>query len=240
VMFLEHQGRRRVYLLDDGEGTGFAGASYVATAARKLGVPIVGWKTWNATAADYRALAERAKRSRADAVVLSGCVCSNGLQLVTDLRAALGRDVTIIATDNFTDTGSDFGTTFGPLGLRVAVAGRAAATLPPAGRTLLAHVARQSAPGDADPAAAYAAEATNVLLDAIARSDGTRASVDRALFATHIRASLVGPIAFNADGDPTPAPITIYRVDAALPHRDHLGVQGLDAEQTYTPRIFGP
>jgi DNA-binding SARP family transcriptional activator/ABC-type branched-subunit amino acid transport system substrate-binding protein/streptogramin lyase len=202
TMFLEHQDRRRVYLLDDGEGTGFAGASYVATAARKLGVPIVGWKTWNATAADYRALAERAKRSRADAVVLSGCVCSNGLQLVTDLRAVLGRDVTIIATDNFTDTGSDFGTTFGPLGLRVAGAGRAAATLPPAGRTLLAHVARQSAPGDADPAAAYAAEATNVLLDAIARSDGTRASVDRALFATHIRASLVGPIAFNADGDP--------------------------------------
>jgi DNA-binding SARP family transcriptional activator/DNA-binding beta-propeller fold protein YncE/ABC-type branched-subunit amino acid transport system substrate-binding protein len=240
AMFLEHQGRHRVYLLDDGEGTGFAGASYVATAARKLGVAIVGWKTWNATATDYRTLSERAKRSRADAVVLSGCVCSNGLQVVTDLRAALGPNVTIIGTDNFADTADDFRTTFGPLGLIVAQAGRAAATLPPAGRTLLAQLARRRAPGDADPAAAYAAEAAIVLLDAIARSDGTRASVNRALFATHIRASLVGPIVFNADGDPTPAPITIYRVDAALPHRAHLGLQGLDAEQTYTPRIFGP
>ncbi|MFZ1878606.1 MAG: BTAD domain-containing putative transcriptional regulator, partial [Gaiellaceae bacterium] len=215
AMFLEHQHRRRVYLLDDGEGTGFAGASYVAGAARKLGVAIVGWKTWNVTASDYRGLAERVRRSRADAVVLSGCVCSNGLQLVTDLRAALGGDVTIIGTDNFSDTGSDFGTTFGSLGLRVAGAGRATTTLPPAGRELLARVARQRVPGDVDPAAAYAAEAANVLLDAVARSDGTRASVDRALFATHLRTSLVGPIAFNADGDPTPAPITIYRVDAA-------------------------
>jgi DNA-binding SARP family transcriptional activator/DNA-binding beta-propeller fold protein YncE/ABC-type branched-subunit amino acid transport system substrate-binding protein len=240
VMFLEHQGRRRVYLLDDGEGTGFAGASYVASAAHKLGVPIVGWKTWNVTATDYRALAERAKRSRADAVVLSGCVCSNGVRLVTDLRAALGRDVTIIGTDNFSDTGSDFGTTFGPLGLMIAGAGRATTMLPRAGRTLLARLGGRRAPGDVDPSAAYAAEAANVLLDAIARSDGTRASVDRSLFATNIRAGLVGPIAFNADGDPTPAPITIYRVDAALPHRDHFSPQGLDPEQTYTPRIAGP
>ena len=53
-------------------------------------------------AQDYRALARRIKRSSADAVVISGCDCANGLRLVTALRAALGRDPIVVATDNFT------------------------------------------------------------------------------------------------------------------------------------------
>lgn len=113
-----------------------AGVSMCSTTAARPASPV------------YRGLAQRIKAARADAVVLSGCVCANGPQLLTDLRAV-------------------------------------------------------------DPVAAYAGAATSVLLDAIARSDGARTSVDRALFAPSLRSSPVGPIGFTADGDAVAAPITI-------------------------------
>jgi ABC-type branched-subunit amino acid transport system substrate-binding protein len=48
-----------------------------------------------------------------------------------------------------------------------------------------------------------------VLLDAIARSDGSRASVTRLLLAARVARGLTGPVRFDANGDATDAPITI-------------------------------
>jgi YVTN family beta-propeller protein len=235
ALFLRRVGRTRVYLLDDGQGTGFAGASYVARAARSLGLPIVGRSSWSMSAHDYRSLARRIERAGVDAVVLSGCVCANGLRLVTDLRASLGSGPTIVGTDNFSDSGDEFRTAFGRLGLMVASAGRAPETMPAEGRRLLARVAVHRDADDVDADVAYAAEAAELLIAAIASSDGTRASVARALTATHLRDSLIGPIAFDANGDPNPSPITIYRVDATVSQRSHRTPQGLVPERTYEP-----
>jgi YVTN family beta-propeller protein len=237
AMHLRHERRHRVYLLDDGSLTGFAGATYVADAAARLGLTIVGQHTWIPNARAYLALARAIKATRADAVVLSGCVCSNGLRLLTDLRAVLGPTPLILGTDNFTETGDDYRTQFGPLGLQVAAAGLDAAALPTEGRTLLAVVAsRAQVSADAvDPAAAYAAAATSVLLDAIARSDGARTSIDRALFATNLRSSPIGSITFDAQGDGLAAPVTIYRVDANVPKQSRHIVQGLVPLRTYIP-----
>jgi ABC-type branched-subunit amino acid transport system substrate-binding protein len=58
----------------------------------------------------------------------------------------------------------------------------------------------------------YAAQATEVLLDAIARSDGTRPSVLEELFATRITNSLLGSFGFDANGDISESPVTIVRV----------------------------
>ena len=74
-----------------------------------------------------------------------------------------------------------------------------------------------------------------MLVDAIARSDGARTSIDRALFATNQRSSPVGPITFDAEGDAVAAPITIYRVDASVPYRSRHIVQGLVPLRTYAP-----
>ena len=59
--------------------------------------------------------------------------------------------------------------------------------------------------------AVYAAEATEVLLDALARSDGSRASVTSALLATKIEDGLIGDVSFDADGDVRPRPYVIVR-----------------------------
>ena len=63
-----------------------------------------------------------------------------------------------------------------------------------------------------EPAAVYAAQAADVLLDAIARSDGTRESVLEELFATRVERGLLGSFGFDENGDITESPITILRV----------------------------
>ncbi len=52
-----------------------------------------------------------------------------------------------------------------------------------------------------------------MLLDAIARSDGTRASVVEELFATKVENGILGSFSFDAYGDIDPAPIGIYRFE---------------------------
>ena len=67
----------------------------VATAARNLGLEIVGSTKWNAEARSYERLARRIARTRADAVFIGGFLYPNGGALVRDLRARLGPDVAL-------------------------------------------------------------------------------------------------------------------------------------------------
>jgi ABC-type branched-subunit amino acid transport system substrate-binding protein len=67
------------------------------------------------------------------------------------------------------------------------------------------------------PWTAYGAQAAEVLLDAIARSDGTRASVTRALFATRVRNGLTGSFSFTPAGDTTTGSVTMIRVEHGKP-----------------------
>jgi ABC-type branched-subunit amino acid transport system substrate-binding protein len=63
-----------------------------------------------------------------------------------------------------------------------------------------------------EPSAVYAAQATEVLLDAIARSDGTRRSVTDELFRTRVTDGLLGSFRFDANGDVSESPMTIVQV----------------------------
>jgi ABC-type branched-subunit amino acid transport system substrate-binding protein len=56
------------------------------------------------------------------------------------------------------------------------------------------------------------AQALDVLLGAIARSDGTRASVTRRLFDTHISNGILGSFWITPTGDTTLNEVTIQRV----------------------------
>ena len=82
--------------------------------------------------------------------------------------------------------------------------------LPPAGRRLLREL-RQSETewfGGAE-----AAQATDVLLDAIARSDGSRESVVDELFATRVEKGILGSFRIDRYGDIDPAPVGVYRYE---------------------------
>jgi ABC-type branched-subunit amino acid transport system substrate-binding protein len=120
-------------------------------------------------------------------------------------------------------------------GLYVSTAGRPANALPSRGRRLVASL-RKDDPHLPDQIPAYAAEATDMLLQTIARSNGTRPSVTRALFDSRDRDGYVGPVSFDDNGDPRPAAIAIYRVDPKLPRDPRRVVQGLELVRVVEPR----
>jgi ABC-type branched-subunit amino acid transport system substrate-binding protein len=94
------------------------------------------------------------------------------------------------------------------------------AKLPPAGRRLLAAAGRPK--DEPDVSFAYGAQAAEILLDAIARSDGTRASVTRELRATRVEDGILGDIRFDDNGDLVEGPFTIYRFTRKGPTVDRV------------------
>jgi branched-chain amino acid transport system substrate-binding protein len=233
-LFLRGLGRHRLFLLDDGQATGYAGAVFARRAAKIAGLSIAGAARWSKDARGYRRLATRIARVGADAVLLSGCGCANGAAVVRDLRRVLGRRVALIGTDNFA-LSSGFSRTRAFDDVYLSMAGRPALALPRAGRAFLHNLAPGRRFEDIDPAVAYVAQSTAVLLDAIARSNGTRPSVVRQLLTTRQRTGITGPMRFTSEGDPVQAPIAIYRINSAAAFRPHRTVQGLDFVRVVEP-----
>ena len=177
ALLARDRGRKRVFVLDDGEvGYGVLMATGFETAARRLGLEVAGRATWDPTAKSYAALVSRVGRSGATAVFVGGLLDSNGPQVVKELRARLGSSVDILAPDGLTPlpllvkkAGA------GAIGTYVSVTGIVTTEFPPGGERFVERF-RQTQPGvEVEPSAVYAAQATDVLLDALARSDGTRA-----------------------------------------------------------------
>ena len=50
------------------------------------------------------------------------------------------------------------------------------------------------------------------MVGAIAQSNGTRADVAKQLFKLKLKNSILGTVSFNANGDVTANPVTIYRI----------------------------
>jgi ABC-type branched-subunit amino acid transport system substrate-binding protein len=92
-----------------------------------------------------------------------------------------------------------------------------------------------------DIAAVYAAQAAELLLAAIARSDGTRASVSSELLKAKVHGGLLGSFAVDAEGDPVPAPVTIVRLEHGGGSDVVLNYQGARVDRVITPsrRLLG-
>jgi ABC-type branched-subunit amino acid transport system substrate-binding protein len=60
-------------------------------------------------------------------------------------------------------------------------------------------------------------QAAEVVLAAIARSDGTRASVLRELRRTRVKDGILGSFSFDANGDITPTSVPILRITGSTP-----------------------
>ena len=205
-------GLKRVFVLADEQNGGFE--HYFGRAARELAVRVAGTAIWDPEAENYRGLALRVRRSGADGVYLGGHLSANGGKLLRDLRGALGSRVAVIASDGFLPI-TDVITAAGPAasGLYVSVAGAPDSALGTAGSRFLDAFGRDYGRPAPSYTAAYAAQAAQLLLDAIARSDGTRGSVNRELRATRTGAAeILGAIDFDTNGDLTAGAVTIVRI----------------------------
>ena len=74
-----------------------------------------------------------------------------------------------------------------------------------------------------------------MLLDAIARSDGTRGSVLNELFRTRVQNGLLGAFGFDRNGDTTESPITILRVAGGGGSNTVMSVEGAVVEGVVRP-----
>jgi branched-chain amino acid transport system substrate-binding protein len=173
-------------------------------AAGNLGIEIAGHRFWSDGQSVER-LAARVARSEADGVFLVG----SSLELLQSLRARLGRGVPVISSGFDPATAVLAGVA--AEGMTISFPGPAVGRLRGEGARFVASFAKKFG-AKPDRFAVNAAQAMDVLLDAIARSDGTRASVTRKLFATRISNGILGSFWITPTGDTTLNAVAIYRV----------------------------
>jgi branched-chain amino acid transport system substrate-binding protein len=212
ALLAKQLGYKSVFIFNDKEAYGLGVATDFRNAAKKLGLNIAGFTAWDPKASSYEALANRVQQSGADVVYLGGLECENGSKLIKDLRGKLGKDFPLIAPDgfsSFTDTWKNSGGA--ALGMYISVAGLPNEKLGPAGKKFVKDFGAEIG-GTVNPYSAYGAQAMEVMLTAIEKSDGSRGSVADNLLKTKVKDGILGTFSINENGDTTSNPVTQYKL----------------------------
>src|SRR4029453_11182786 len=141
------------------------------------GVDIAGRETWDARSRSYAGLAERVRRSGAQGVLVAGVIQLKGLQLTRDPRTDLGRNFWIMAADGFPVPELLRGARREAIGMYVSTMAEPVEQLTPAGQRFENEFATTQPGGSIPSYVLETAQAAEVLLEAISRSDASRASV---------------------------------------------------------------
>jgi branched-chain amino acid transport system substrate-binding protein len=213
AMLAKQMKLHRVYVLDDGEDiTRKLLSDPFRRAARRLGVGVVGVARFGRETTDFRAIAEAAARARPDGVVLGADPLHAGDKVLRALRARLGPRIPILAHFFFFDV-TDVLRRAGAAARNVYVATndlpRAAIPQTPAARRFEGNLGE---PATQLLGVLEAGQAAELVLQAIARSDGSRASVLHALRASKVRQGLLGTFGFDHNGDNTAPLVPIIRI----------------------------
>ena len=196
-------------------------------AARDLGLDTISFD-WRPQRR-YAELATSVAATRPDLVYLAGLTQLNANTLVEDLRAALPRSVELVGPDSFAAVDIAEGLGRAGEGMFVTVPGIPPELLPPSGQRFTRDFGGRANIEPGALGAPEAAQSTEVLLDAIARSDGTRASVVEELFATQVENGILGSFSFDRFGDIDPAPVGVYRLEGGKVVGDSVVRAPLDA-----------
>jgi len=207
--FAQKQGTKKVYILNDKEAYGLGVATTFRKAAESLGIEIAGFEAWDPRASSYEAQMKKIQGTGADAVFLGGLLDENGAQVIKDKVAVLGPndgDVKLYLPDGFTTQASIDESGPASAGMFMSVAGVPIDAFTGPAKDYIDQLKAGPLVGLAiDPYAVYGAQAAQVVLDAIAASDGSRADVIAKMFAAEVVDGLLGTFGFNENGDPTNA-----------------------------------
>ena len=185
------------------------GGAFVET-ARSLGLVTteLEWRDQES----YTAIAKRAAAARPQLVFFAGNPLNNAKRLLEDVRRQVGPDVEFAAGNLFLVAAKELG----PVGEGLHGTGSdlVLESLTPAGRRFLrsVRVSPELAFHSGFAGPAEAAPAAEALLEAIARSDGTRASVVEELFETRLKGGTLGSFSFDRRGDITPARVAVFTI----------------------------
>ena len=203
--FMEQEGVTSVYILNDKEAYGLGVATNLRNAAESLGIEIAGFAAWDPKASSYEALFRQIGGTGADAVFLGGLIDENGAQVIKDKVAVLGAndgDVKLFAPDGFTTQQTIDEAGEASAGMFMSVAGVPIDEFEGAGAEFAEAFAPRLGGANIDPYAIYGAQAAQIMIDAIGRSDGSRASVIEEMFAAKVEDGFLGTFEINENGDP--------------------------------------
>jgi branched-chain amino acid transport system substrate-binding protein len=233
AQFMEEQGVTKLFILNDREAYGLGVATNVRGAAEHVGIEVVGFEAWDPRASNYEALMRSVGQAGADGLFLGGLTEENGAQVIRDKVAVLGPndgDVKLFMPDGFTQQSTiDEAGADNTRGAFFSVAGVPIEEFGPAGQDFIDEFATRVGDQPVDPYGVYGAQAAQIVLEAIANSDQTRAGVIEQLFATEVTGGFLGDFSFNENGDPTLASgavvgFTIFR-----------GEEQLEVETSFSP-----
>ena len=231
--FMKEQGVKSVYVLNDKEAYGLGVATNLRNAAEHLGIKIAGFEAWDPKASSYEGLFRKIGGTGADAVFLGGLIDENGAKVIKDKVAVLGKNdgkVKLFAPDGFTtqQTIDEAGTA--AAGMYMSVAGVPIDEFKGKGAEFAKAFKPTLGGKEIDPYAIYGAQAAQVMLDAIAASDGSRADIIAKLFQTKVSNGFLGSFDINENGDPSGAQgavvgFTVYKA-----------TDKLETEKTISPK----
>ena len=208
--FIQSKGVKSVFILNDKEAYGLGVAKNFQGAAKALGIKVTGFQAYDPKQPNFRALFTQAKNGNPDAVFIGGLIDENSGQLINDKVAVLGSNskVKLMLPDGFT-TDAIFqrsqGGTPQANGAYFSVAGVGIDKYKGAAETFINGFKSQLGGKPVDPYAILGAQAAQVLLDAIDKSDGSRKSVIDEIKKVKIDNGLIGSFEFNKNGDITGA-----------------------------------
>ena len=224
------------YLEDRDWSAGDPRRSWFRRAARRIGLPVAGAATFRARAKTYSRLAERVRVSGVRAVYLNSFVAANLGRMLRDLDAVLDPRVAIIGNQSFLPISLLFANTGNAArGVHITSPGLPIDRLNATGRRFVRAFGATQPRRRVTNVDVYAAAATEVLLDAIARSNGTRASVARSLATTRLADSPLGPLALDRRGEPVSNPISVVRAERGGGEPVDLSLDGSVTEEVITP-----
>jgi DNA-binding SARP family transcriptional activator/ABC-type branched-subunit amino acid transport system substrate-binding protein/outer membrane protein assembly factor BamB len=221
---VRRSGARRVAVVEERMDGTYAGevADAFVHAARRLALTVVARPRWQPGTND-RSIAAAVAATRPGAVMLAASPTPDTGSLLRRLREVLPAGVPILAPESFSRVSATRRVAGEAAdGLLVTVSGIPVDRLGTRGKRFAAEL-RRARPGGVPTDVfwgLYGAQASEVLLDAIARSDGRRSSVVAGLRSTRLPAGVAGPVRFRADGDLVGAPVTVLRIGERGPGMD--------------------
>jgi branched-chain amino acid transport system substrate-binding protein len=178
---------KKCYILNDNQTYGQGVAKAFQDEAPKQGITILGNEAWDAKQPTYTALFNKIKATGPDCIYIGGIFDNNGAQLTKDKVKVLGPNdgaVKLITPDGF--SGYPENTKLPEAqGEYLTFAGLDTTQLRSAGGKAATFLDAYKAKYGADPATSYAlygVQALQVILQAIANSDGTRKAVRDQVF----------------------------------------------------------
>jgi branched-chain amino acid transport system substrate-binding protein len=238
--FAQKKGVKSVYILNDKEAYGLGVAKNFQGAAEALGIKVLGFGAFDPKQPNFRAIFTKVKATNPDAIFIGGLVDENSGQLINDKVAVLGPNTDtpangtmLLLPDGYT-TDALFqrseGGTPNAKGAFLSVAGVGVDKYKGPALEFIDKFKPRLQGRSVDPYAILGAQAARILLDAIERSDGTRAGVIEEIFKTKVDDGLIGSFEINENGDLTGAK------GAALLFTIYKGTTKLETLQTTSPK----